>query len=52
VDKVATLRLLRNTDARSDDVVHAMINVYASESDAGIRANIFRQLDGVQPPPS
>ncbi len=50
MEKLEALRLLRSADARSDDVVLAMIAVYDNESDPRIRADVFRQLDGVNTP--
>ena len=50
MDKLSALRLLRAADARSDEVVLAMVTVYENESDPRIRADVFRQLDGVKTP--
>ena len=45
--KLDMLRRLRAGDARSDDVVRHLADVYYSTEDPNQRADIFRQLDGV-----
>lgn len=48
--KVAALRILRSANARSDDIVKQMLQVYHSTVDANVRADIFRQLNRVTIP--
>ena len=52
-DRLAALRTLRGSrggNARTSDVVQAMMTLLASSADGGIRADIFRQLSGVSDP--
>jgi hypothetical protein len=48
--KLEALRLLRGANARSDDVVKQMIQVYHSTENPKWRADVFRQLSGVTTP--
>ena len=49
-DRLAALRALRTADARTPDVVQAMLQLEATSADAKVRADIFRQLSGVRDP--
>jgi hypothetical protein len=49
-DRVAALRALRAANARTSDVVQAMLQLQASSDDPNIRADVFRQLSGVSDP--
>jgi HEAT repeat protein len=49
-EKVMALRVLRVADARSDDIVKEMIKAYYATEHGPLRADIFRQLDGVTTP--
>ena len=44
IAKLEALRTLRTADARTDDVVRQMVQVYYSTTNALARADIFRQL--------
>jgi HEAT repeat protein len=49
-ERLAALRALRTADARTPDVVQAMLQLEATSTDAKVRADIFRQLSGVRDP--
>ncbi len=54
-DRLAALKSLRfsrieEPDARTPDVVASMIDLVQTSADAGVRADIYRQLDGVTDP--
>jgi hypothetical protein len=47
-ERLAALRTLRTADARSSEVVEAMLRLQANSQDPAVRADIFRQLSGVK----
>jgi RNA polymerase sigma factor (sigma-70 family) len=47
-ERLAALSALRTADARGADVVQAMLQLVQASDDPAIRADIFRQLSGVQ----
>lgn len=49
-DRLAALRALRAADARTADIVQAMLNLQATATDPKVRADVFRQLSGVTNP--
>jgi len=49
-DRLAALRRLRSEDSRNHEVVLAMVELYKEEPSSRIRADIFRQLNGVTAP--
>ncbi len=49
-ERLAALRALRMDNARTSDVVRAMLQVQAGSKDPKVRADIFRQLSGVKDP--
>jgi len=46
-ERLAILRKLRSAGARSPEIVLSMVQLYREEPNARIRADIFRQLNGV-----
>ncbi|MDQ3622475.1 MAG: HEAT repeat domain-containing protein [Verrucomicrobiota bacterium] len=49
-DRLAALRSLRAANARSADVVQAMLKLQVTAADPNVRADVFRQLSGVTDP--
>ena len=49
-DRLRALRLLRSNDARTPEVVKSMMDLVRTSDNARVRADIFRQLDGVTDP--
>jgi hypothetical protein len=47
-ERLAALRTLRTADARSSEIVQAMLQLQANSQDPAVRADIFRQLSGVK----
>jgi HEAT repeats len=49
-ERLAALRALRGANGRTSDIVQAMLKLQATEPDANVRADVFRQLSGVTDP--
>lgn len=49
-DRLAALSALRSANARTPDVVQAMLRLQAESKDPAVRADVFRQLSGVKDP--
>ncbi len=47
-ERLAALRTLRAANARTSDVVQAMLQLHATSANPDVRADIFRQLSGVK----
>lgn len=49
-ERLEALRALRTANARTPEVVQAMLELQAKSSDPNVRADVFRQLSGVSDP--
>jgi hypothetical protein len=49
-ERLQALRALRTANARTPDVVQAMLHMQATSTDPNVRADVFRQLSGVSDP--